>query len=1817
MKRKRLLGGLLALLMLLNIGSAFPVFGNTITGEGGAGKLSSVDLLYGDVTDWLKDLITLTITQGGSPIGEGGQLDPTKNFRVQGIFSDIPLTADSGGPYLAKGNYAIFPIADDVKLVDPGATVHELKDSAGKKIGTVKFQSGGSGLEARIDFEDLWADDTYIAIENARFNADLRYAGDATGDEEIDKVVIILGKSFRIFKAAVPTEPIIGKTGSLNESTGIITWTVTANAKKGAVPDKSLEGIKFTDTLPAGVTYVPNSFTVGGASRPDSAVVKAVNKLEYIFLAGDGDGPKDIVYQTQIDNWETVKYGFTAHTFKNSATAELYGYKPTASHTITIDQKEWINKVGEKSSDPLTDEITWYIQVNMGRYNLTGLTITDQLSSGLTFKSGQWQRNTAAPGAPATWVDEGSSITSAPSDHKYIYKNDINATTSDHLRLIIVTTADIESGGYISDPKIYTNTATVDWTGKPGGPVGLPGPAPGITLGFHALNKDGNFDSNWQQNHLINWTLTLNFNNQFPGGLADFTVYDLLVHGKSPSDKGVKPEDSIITSAVWNSLTPQYGQKYNGPISATTGLYVTNTEVKNAAGHYVADLLKISNFSDDGKTYTVKFSSKMLDASEFTKNTSSDNKVKVMNTATLFDKEAKRKDATKTLTRDVKVLEKAVLAATADEDSLTGATGLGNASNGFNHINKTAVFRLNINKDGQNLSDPEFLGRTPITVTDTLPVGWEFDQTYNGNKGYKIFAGATASLAAPDPVTTLVFSESGGKKTASFTFDELNQHYVILVKARLTDEAYAKLIEENSPTDIIQTNSASLSGNGKTVTVSTDVTIKTGEVSKDSTRLKDGVAQWKITYNPLEVEAVAVQDQVFIKDTLNSGFELYLDSDLKPDTTNEGTTPRFSIKEMELKLDGTLEETGGNLAPDWIAEGKVTYDVSNRRLNIEVADKTKAYLVSYLTILTGAPTKPVTNNVVVEGIKMKKTSDDGTFLIEDSDAFASLRLGGYLRIKKVDKNNAVISSPARFTLSTSEGRVIREGDTDSGILRFGALSPNTLANPYILKEITAPGGGYLLNNKEYRVVVTGSGENITTNIYDELDIIVATFTASSAADATFNVINWKADDPARPKYGDLTISKTASGTLLDTLSKEYDFKLYFTDSDGPHSGKYICLYSDSSSDIIDIPASGIYDLKLSHGQSVTIKNLLASTKVTITEKTQADEYIKTTYQIDDGNIKPSTSADVTIPAEDTKTVSFFNDRQSGSLTLKKTAIGFFPGDDPKPFKFDLSLTEKDGTTPLEGTYSYSINGGSSSFSTNASGTTSLALEDTDYITISDLPEDTKFFITETSGTDKFTVTTYEINNPGGTNRDGTGISTKANTSAPATDGITVGAETLVTFKNVRNTGDLMIAKEALGYYPKSASDPDEDENKLFSFNLILKDGLNPLEGSYTYYYKNDLTKRSLSSNTLDFNLTANDYIVIEKLPENVSFIITEAPIDEYTVTTHKIHGTSHSGGNTANGTLPETGSTVIFTNTRETGDLTLTKTVVGNLRDPNQKFKFTLNFTEIDGTTTTPHKGTYNYTANGTGDNIIISDSSISLPASDNITIDGILTIELEKDQSITIHDLPKDIEYTITEEDYSTDRITTAHSIDGGSEISGREVSGPIKARPLDTKITFKNTRRSGTIPTDPWTPTQPTTTPSEPTETTGPSEGPTEPTESTEPTDTTGPTEPTETTAPTEPTYPTIPTENVPDPNNPDSPDDFILIDENGTPQGRYTKAPQPDGSFVYLDENGIPLGQRPIPRTGDQSNLILWAIVLTLSLAGAGWLLLPQFSLGRRKH
>lgn len=87
------------------------------------------------------------------------------------------------------------------------------------------------------------------------------------------------------------------------------------------------------------------------------------------------------------------------------------------------------------------------------------------------------------------------------------------------------------------------------------------------------------------------------------------------------------------------------------------------------------------------------------------------------------------------------------------------------------------------------------------------------------------------------------------------------------------------------------------------------------------------------------------------------------------------------------------------------------------------------------------------------------------------------------------------------------------------------------------------------------------------------------------------------------------------------------------------------------------------------------------------------------------------------------------------------------------------------------------------------------------------------------------------------------------------------------------------------------------------------------------------------------------------------------------------------------------------------------------------------------------------------------------------------------------------------------------------------------------------------------------------------------------------------------------------LPDPNDPDSPDEFVAVDEEGTPQGRFVKQKTPDGKneYVEVNDDGTPKGpsraKRALPKTGGTDNVVYYAGGAMLLLLAAGALVVRR--------
>ena len=228
-------------------------------------------------------------------------------------------------------------------------------------------------------------------------------------------------------------------------------------------------------------------------------------------------------------------------------------------------------------------------------------------------------------------------------------------------------------------------------------------------------------------------------------------------------------------------------------------------------------------------------------------------------------------------------------------------------------------------------------------------------------------------------------------------------------------------------------------------------------------------------------------------------------------------------------------------------------------------------------------------------------------------------------------------------------------------------------------------------------------------------------------------------------------------------------------------------------------------------------------------------------------------------------------------------------------------------------------------------------------------------------------------------------------------------------------------------------------------------------------------------------------------------------------------------------------------------------------------------------------------TLSGIKFSLVVSDSSIDTPTK--------VTRETDKDGSITFDNLKTGV-YKITEEStrdgyeklnkvYELVVTTAAVNAEKGNGSKAEAViSNPDEyARVIDGTFVVLNKKKPSPSPSPSPSP-DPSPSPS-PSPSPNPNPNPPNPT-----TD-----------------IPNYPTNDTPDPNDPNSPDEFVAVDEEGTPQGKYVKSKKPDGTEEYIpvDEDGTPLGvnkaKRNLPKTGGSDAVVYYAGGVLLLLLAAG--------------
>ena len=1146
-------------------------------------------------TDITATPTTLPATVVVTGVDEGGVIDSSVGIHLTVTLPSIPVIGDGGDDYFEYGDSFELLLSENF-MFDPIPSNQDLMYN-GVKVGTFVQSNNAQGQAVAtifFDGEDYIFDPTLLppgeppfSGVSAEFTFNLVWNNTYEEDENGDEYVVILDKTYDLkLPGDVLTYTVTKDVASVNLNEGTITWSVTITGESDTVPPTALDlaGFQFSDDLTAVGAYVGGSFMVNGtAFTPDGTTPE----LTYT-LPAPSVSPVVITFKTSIPDSTLTNGGTISNTAEvfdgedeigsDNASAVIVG--PSASKTGVAD-----DGFGEGTYDPTDRTITWTITVDNKGQTLNGLTITDVLQGGLTFESAVWQQWDEAI---QDWVAvPGKSWLSEPTGGIYEIGN-VNYLG----RLVIVSNVPDEDADGSVAAKTYNNQASASWV-SPGGSTGNAGTGnPGVGIGYDAITKEGTQSEADKANHQISWTINVDLRGQTT---TDFVYYDLFVHDAATTNA------ALTATANWpagisigsSGVTRNNGQKFVGVTSNDSHLTV---EAIDLAG--LGTLVKVTGLRANG-TNQVVLKSQVIDPNILAGNSSSQS---VANTASLYKGTTYRGKDSDSVPFGNMILAKQMLhrdQVANDHDPLAAidpSNTTSNIGNGFHYDYKEVIFRLNINGAGLDFADVETNlpgGFGDVTVTDTLPAGWVFTPFSDGAEYiiYSANGSYVATVPALDPSLISGFTAAVGTSTATFTFTDLNQPYVILVKARPTDETFdGYLVGGNIHTE---TNTLNLRTEnwtpGKTVNQNVRIDSKIIGKTVNSSLANQGILSWTLDYTPIERPiATAIQD------ILPEGVDLRLDSSGNIIWEQDGAR-NITIYELTLNANGSYTQ-GSELSLAAI-QAAITYDNETRTLRFTFPDNTQAYRLVYVTDITGQP-GTVTNQASLVGAIGEGTGTGVSFVVTEQHGSATMDRSGFIYLKKTDGPGSILPG-AEFTLyntnpdgSIGSPRAVRTSGPD-GTIRIYGLPPGT----YILKETQAP-AGYFNPTLEFVIVVT---EAHLTTINGEL----------MSLQDPIEIINYQVAAEA----GSLTISKTVAGNGGD-LNKLFTFTVTFNEATGV-SGVYPYVGSGGAAN--GTISSGD-TIQLTHGQSITINDLPVGATYTVTEADYAPDGYVVTYTGAEGTI---------------------------------------------------------------------------------------------------------------------------------------------------------------------------------------------------------------------------------------------------------------------------------------------------------------------------------------------------------------------------------------------------------------------------------------------------------------------------------------------------------------------------------------------------------------------------------------------------------------------
>lgn len=388
-------------------------------------------------------------------------------------------------------------------------------------------------------------------------------------------------------------------------------------------------------------------------------------------------------------------------------------------------------------------------------------------------------------------------------------------------------------------------------------------------------------------------------------------------------------------------------------------------------------------------------------------------------------------------------------------------------------------------------------------------------------------------------------------------------------------------------------------------------------------------------------------------------------------------------------------------------------------------------------------------------------------------------------------------------------------------------------------------------------------------------------TAGNTAEGTI-AKDSKVDFTNTREEGDLEVSKSIISSTLGDLTKNFNFTVTLKDASGA-----VVLVNGKFGDMTF--TDGVAEFTLTNNQTKKAEKLPAGLYYTVTEAS-ADGFTLTAHTGDKGVISKT----------ETSSASFTNTRDEGGLVVSKTVKSDITADHSKEFSFKVTL-QGDAGAAINGKY------GDLTFK---NGVAEFKLTDNQQVSVTGLPNGLKYEVEETRDNDFVTT-----------------INGKTTTDGKTSGTITKSGTANEQYVNARKDGDLKISKDVVSKVPA-------DLTSKFTFTIELKNRNQIVSGTFKKVNPDgteaDITFNEEGKATVE--LQHNQSVTIKGLPVGTTYSVVEA---------EATHFATEATGKT--GTITETLSEAKFKNTRNSGQLKISKSVVSKVpADETKEFTFTI-----------------------------------------------------------------------------------------------------------------------------------------------------------------------------------------------------------------------------------------------------------------------------------